>query len=602
MFTSIQEAIDAAPKHATIQIGPGLFHERLTISKPITLAGAGWERTVISMESKAFELQQRYKELTKGAVADAQEIAMSKDFEAEIKQNQYYPTIFVCETKAVEIRDLRLSAPGQGAKRAPRPGSILAFRKAKCSVRSCALIDSPASGIMIADDSTVDISDCLIAAVRGAGIDVGWMHGKNIKARITDSDVRTCEDAGIHIAPSNHVAIERCRISGAQLDGIRYKDASPSIIGNLFFDNNRSGIYASGKTAAMVKNNVFYRNAMNGISCSKQNRDRIDGNTFAKNLQEGLAVIDASEPIIRRNVFWSHPVAITCRDFRDEPKVMHDPEFEQNLFWENENHVTRASMERDIEDVVLSMREEEGNLVADPCFLSSSESAPDFTMMAGSVAAKHGMGASNPLSFRSPWPLQPEEQAIILTPSYHKKNEEDNILAWSCLDTYMPPDPAYLPDDPEGGKALDELYDAVDKDARPADEVVRTVRNGLRRTKHDQGDILRWFGNRFICGKDPQLLEAIELMYHATSLNRKVAINFGLLPVKYKSPNILKVLTDIAMTMDDPNDLDEIALGCDGNEDSLIYYLEPYLRSDDETMREKAKNLERIFNGELRKS
>ncbi|MFN7139882.1 MAG: S26 family signal peptidase, partial [Limisphaerales bacterium] len=46
-FTTIQAAIDAAPEHAVIRIGPGRYPEKLVIRKPLTLRGAGWNQTVI---------------------------------------------------------------------------------------------------------------------------------------------------------------------------------------------------------------------------------------------------------------------------------------------------------------------------------------------------------------------------------------------------------------------------------------------------------------------------------------------------------------------------------------------------------------------------
>ena len=39
--------------------------------------------------------------------------------------------------------------------------------------------------------------------------------------------------------------------------GIRYDGSAPHVVGNLIFDNQRSGIYASGKTTALVEGNVF---------------------------------------------------------------------------------------------------------------------------------------------------------------------------------------------------------------------------------------------------------------------------------------------------------------------------------------------------------
>jgi hypothetical protein len=43
----LQKAIDAAPAGATLALAEGAFHERVVITKPLTLRGAGWEKTVL---------------------------------------------------------------------------------------------------------------------------------------------------------------------------------------------------------------------------------------------------------------------------------------------------------------------------------------------------------------------------------------------------------------------------------------------------------------------------------------------------------------------------------------------------------------------------
>ena len=44
---SIQMAIDAAPPGAVIQLGEGEWKERIVISKPLTIEGAGWDKTLL---------------------------------------------------------------------------------------------------------------------------------------------------------------------------------------------------------------------------------------------------------------------------------------------------------------------------------------------------------------------------------------------------------------------------------------------------------------------------------------------------------------------------------------------------------------------------
>ena len=137
------------------------------------------------------------------------------------------------------------------------------------------------------------------------------MVGPGTSAKITDGDIRNCHYAGIRISrDAGPVEISRCRISGAAWHGIRYDDVSPFIRDNRIFSNARSGIYASGRTAAQVSGNVFFANEMNGMSCWTENHDVILRNTFHGNLREGLAVLGGSEPEITYNIFSAHPVAL----------------------------------------------------------------------------------------------------------------------------------------------------------------------------------------------------------------------------------------------------------------------------------------------------
>ena len=51
-FATIQAAIDAAEEGAVIELTPGRFNERIKITKPLTLVGAGADRTVIGPTSE----------------------------------------------------------------------------------------------------------------------------------------------------------------------------------------------------------------------------------------------------------------------------------------------------------------------------------------------------------------------------------------------------------------------------------------------------------------------------------------------------------------------------------------------------------------------
>ena len=156
----------------------------------------------------------------------------------------------------------------------------------------------------------------------------------------------------------------------------------------------------------------------------------------------------------------------------------------------------------------------------------------------------------------------------------------------------------FYPDSIDGGKALDELMAAKDRDLRDADEIIATVRNGFRRYSGRE-NVLRWIGNMFIWGKDPQNIKAIELMYHASdSKDFGTAIYFGLSTVKDMTPEIVAAMAEAAMKTDDYyNQVGRIHWGCKnrGKVDELVAYLEKYLESDDPSKRKKAQDLKEYF-------
>ena len=169
--------------------------------------------------------------------------------------------------------------------------------------------------------------------------------------------------------------------------------------------------------------------------------------------------------------------------------------------------------------------------------------------------------------------------------------------AWQRTDRYVPPDAEnFFPDDPEGGHQLDRLFQAVDKDRRSDDEILSAVRRGFRRTTQHRTLILRWIGNRYIWGKQPQHPRAIEIMYHAVTMERHYAVYFGLSVVRPKTPNILRTLADICMQGED---VGRITWGVGSQRDELVSHIEPYMEHEDAEKRETASLLLKHFRGEL---
>jgi len=179
-----------------------------------------------------------------------------------------------------------------------------------------------------------------------------------------------------------------------------------------------------------------------------------------------------------------------------------------------------------------------------------------------------------------------------------------SAYAWSRTDKYIPPDfDSFFPDDPNAGVLLDELFPSLKDSNLPDNELLRIVRNGLRRTSQQRTLVLAIIGNRYIWGKTRQNPEAIEIMYHAADPEdaygtRHYAIYFGLSVIRPEKPaNVLRTLVSICMKTDDENDLGRVAWGCQNQLEELRSYLAPYLESSDDSIRNKAIQLDAKWKG-----
>ncbi len=246
--TSVQEAIDAAAPGTVIRIAPGVYEERIVIDKPVTLEGAGWEKTTIMTKSVAAEnLDTAMMKLSvsagkrlKEAKTDDPRRAIMEEFFWEYGQE--HATVVVTNTKEVVLRGLKLTCPGKILEGRTLPVPIIKFSNAGAKVSDCVIIGSVGHGVEIAGDSDVEIRKCLVAAVWTA---VFFVRAEKSSpgVRIIECDVRNCYQAGIGIG-CDSTLVQGCRISGSAMDGIVYGTVSPRIIGNSIWGNVRAGIRA----------------------------------------------------------------------------------------------------------------------------------------------------------------------------------------------------------------------------------------------------------------------------------------------------------------------------------------------------------------------
>jgi hypothetical protein len=179
---------------------------------------------------------------------------------------------------------------------------------------------------------------------------------------------------------------------------------------------------------------------------------------------------------------------------------------------------------------------------------------------------------------------------------------------WQTDVPYVAPDfDGYFPDDVEAGVLLDALSENGQLDALGDADYLTTVRAGFRRMKGYRTRVLAGLGNRFIWNKDPQNPDAIELMYHAADFSeaadvygcRHEAVYFGLSVTKPKTPAILRTLAELCVAVDSRSDLGRVAWGAADQKDELLPYLAPFLASEDEAVKAKARAVVSIIEGDL---
>jgi serine/threonine protein kinase len=377
-YPSISAALDTAPENAVIRLGEGIYRERVVIDKPVTIIGAGWEKTRIELED-----------------SDSQPLQIP-NVPAEATQS----TLLIGTGGEVILEGLtisRIGSPPEGDILSPYSwASAVAIYQGSVVLRNCALTGSPGS-LLSARNASVSMEGCLVAAAWHAGITLYDAQSVDIRRCV----VRNCRYAGIVIGGrSRQVTVAGNHITGSAWHGIQYdQDCAPVITGNVIRHHAQNGIIAFGNTNGEITGNIIADNETAGITLRDNSHDQITRNLFIGNLRESIFLADKSSPQIRGNIF-------SGKGIHQQP-VHGTIEYgsalvAQNVFWD----MTRP-WERWTEKGPVAFPLPEGNRIEDPGL------GKDFALPAGSPLPGLGIGPETPPPSAANFPIQPEETAIV---------------------------------------------------------------------------------------------------------------------------------------------------------------------------------------------
>ncbi len=209
------------------------------------------------------------------------------------------------------------------------------------------------------------------------------------------------------------------------------------------------------------------------------------------------------------------------------------------------------------------------------------------TLLAGAVALillSSGTAATEPTST----PATPP--SAIAAPS--------DGYAWKAAE-FRAPDPNtwFAPASLDATARLRALLEAADFTTRDAGEVAGTFRQGLLGLDEDnRSAALRQLGNQRIWGSKEQSDEIIEVLYQALPLDEGVVLYFGLSTVREMSPNLLRVLSEIAMK-GEPNNTSRVLWGTRNYKLEMRKLIEPAQKDPDEQRRTVAADILRELLG-----
>jgi Right handed beta helix region len=418
-FASIQAAVEAAAAGATVLIGAGRYDERLKIGKPVTLVGAGPDKTVIVPTAAARQLDV---ETFRVRQLESQEWSSRGTVPAESRKRLAWAEmralsaamIKVEDVQGVELRSLGVSSPGdpRSDNRVDQSFHGVELKNAGLRMTDCAVVGCLGDGVHVEGESNLEIDDCLIGGCWSMGVSATG-HAP-VRLKLVNSDIRNCYRTNIWAhAIGNVLAVEGCRISGSAMSGI-HCSGQAAIVHSAVFENYQVGIESLGD--AVIQQNLICRNRARGMVCWPESNSLLEGNLFMDN-GAAICVSGKNEPTIRRNVFVGGSVAVEYLPHGKPGGIVPATStyhVQENLFWRIDRPVVRRELVGKgarVQTEVVELPAADNNRTEDPRITIGSDG--QVFLAEDAPAGPIDFAGITAATMKTRWPLTSEERAMI---------------------------------------------------------------------------------------------------------------------------------------------------------------------------------------------
>ncbi|MCB5909019.1 right-handed parallel beta-helix repeat-containing protein [Streptomyces pinistramenti] len=251
-FSTIAEAVQAAPNGALITVAPGRYAEALVFTGVVTVVAAEGRGTV------------RITPRTGSAVTVAAEAVKLTGLVVH-GSDEERPAVDVADGQ-LELDDCEISGTAWS--------TVLARDTGTLAMRNCDVTNPKGAGIVVTSEAESVIEDCRLADLGASGIVIGE-HGDPLVRRCT---VRDARGNGLFVSGHGQGTIEDCDFSGTTQPAVALEDDS----------------------ATRLLRCRIHRTKAVGLHIASRNQVLIEDCRIEETGKEGVTVTEHADPLVRR--------------------------------------------------------------------------------------------------------------------------------------------------------------------------------------------------------------------------------------------------------------------------------------------------------------